>query len=154
MAKNSLLTLVLALWSVGCAPMAHVDPRPFKSTDAEIRPYVAEVEQLLNITAGTNIGFVDELEKESVGVCYIKVVPIFNDAITYKWILIKRGYWNKATDRARLSLIIHELLHCDYNIPHNNALRTDYCHESLMHESQPSDYCLHTHWDSYLSEWQ
>ena len=85
----------------------------YKYVDIGLSPYVQEYYNLLhdycpnksyNTTVMYNIKIVSDLDDEAIGVCY----RFFSG---YK-ILIKKPWWDMATDANKRQLIYHEMAHC------------------------------------------
>lgn len=154
---SRILAPILAYMAVGCAPIGHPDPRPIRSIGDDFKPYVADFEASYDWVVTTPIGFVDQLPDNKIGTCHTKTIKSGFPTTTYvyKWISIRRSYWDKATDISRLGLIYHELIHCEFEIHvHYNTLYSDYCPTSIMNNYLPSVYCLNKYWNSYVNEWQ
>lgn len=86
-----------------------------------------------------------KLEGTEVGNCIIR----FN---TWKEINIKKEYWDWASDKERLFLIIHELGHCDMLKEHNNILLSDGCYGSIMNQTVSNRSCVEKHYRYLLDE--
>lgn len=158
MVINRLVLLILVYLAAACAPIGHVDPRPIRSTDVEFKPYVADFEANYNVVVTTPIGFVDSFKDDvggnKIGTCTRRVVTS-SKTIVYKYISIKRSYWEEATDVSRLALIYHELIHCELGVKgHIDDRHEDDCATNFMNTFLPSAYCLDKYIDSYVKYWQ
>lgn len=154
---KSLLISILAYLAAACTPIGHPDPRPFRSIGAEFKPYVADFQANYGWVVTTPIGFVDQLPNGKLGVCNVKIITegFPSKTYTYKYIAIKRSFWDKASDIRRLAIIYHELIHCEFEVEgHLDDMHVDNCPTNIMSTYLPSDYCLNTYFDSYVKYWQ
>lgn len=108
--------LLLALFLVGCGPIPDptksYDPRDVSHNstfDPYIQRYVAEKGYGLHYDIP--IGFT-HIDGDIIGVCT-------RWSNGYRQIEIDIDYWNSASEQFRLSLIAHELGHCDLNRDHS-----------------------------------
>ncbi len=98
--------------------------RLYSSTDSTFSPYIAQFEGYAkSVTGDSNfkvgdvlINFGEPDETSFQGVCYIYA----NDA---REIIIRRDWWNNASDSDRESLIFHELGHCRLDRDHDDEVQ-------------------------------
>lgn len=88
-------------------------------------------------------------EKENVftaGFCGTSFFPFEHQ------VSISKLYWNYASEHKKISLLIHELYHCQYGFGHDDSLMEDKCPKTLMHSMTIPDHCLKKHWAYYMNE--
>src|SRR5690606_11448086 len=71
--------------------------------------------------------FTDKLKNNVIGTCYRWWGPDFRE------IKIDQAYWVSASKNERISLVFHELAHCDINRDHDEAFLTNGWPRSLMY---------------------
>ena len=133
--KNKLLPLIslilLAIITSSCGmPIIgkHVEKksgtsRLFSSTDSSFTPYIAQFEAYAkSVTGNSNfsvgdvlVNFGDPEVNTFQGVCYI----YSNDL---REIIIRRQWWDSASDSDKESLLFHELGHCRLDRDHDDEV--------------------------------
>lgn len=110
------LFIIMFLTLSACGPIPQVgnlDPRSINSTDAEFIPYVNKyiAEKGTGMFYDIPIGFA-HLNNPTVGLCT-------RWSNGYRQIQVDIDYWTTASHQLRVSLIAHELGHCDLNRDHS-----------------------------------
>lgn len=109
-----------------------------KNTPAEFKEYYDRFKKVFKVDpSNVEIVFKDSLDNiggSVVGACY------GND-----YIEIDKEFWDESSDEGREKLVFHELGHCALGFDHNDAIRPDGCHESMMHSYLDSDSCYRKH---------
>jgi len=117
--------ILVALLLTGCAKVK--DPRTIHGIAPEIQPYVDLYLQAKCMYTHNcfmyydiPIQFADFSNKSDIGICTWW-------SSGYRQITIDRVYWDNpyVTEDLKISLIFHELGHCDLNRQHNSALRSN-----------------------------
>jgi hypothetical protein len=125
--------IVVALLLTGCAKVK--DPRTIHGIAPEIQPYVnlylqakCTYKHYCHMYYDIPIQFADFTNSANIGLC------TWWDS-GYRQITIDKTYWDNPyiTEEIKISLIFHELGHCDLNRQHNSALRSDGQPVSLMY---------------------
>lgn len=106
------ILIPLLLIMVSCAPKPNNhDPRTITHNnefDSYIEHYIQEKGSGLEYDIPINFG---KLDKNYIGICTVW-------STGHRQIEIDREYWESASYRYRMSLIAHELGHCDLNKGH------------------------------------
>lgn len=87
------------------------------------------------ITHGTVVGF-----------CSVHIFP------PTVQVSINPDYWYRVNHKQKMALLIHEFLHCDYAVMHDNRMLDKECPYSLMYSTTLPAHCLELHWDHYIEE--
>lgn len=98
-------------------------------TPRELESYLVKFEQAYGQKVSIDINFVEKLDNNVVGVCYLY-------SSGYRKIELSNEYWNKVTELAQEELLFHELGHCVLNRGHNDkkiAYQNQSVPESIMY---------------------
>jgi len=99
--------------------------------DPTFDSYVEDVENILEYTSGVRVvRFIDDSELEGmkstvVGICKRGAGVV----------LIKKSTWGVYSEDLRVTLIMHELGHCDFYHDHTTENADDECNNTIMHPS-------------------
>lgn len=134
MNKKSLLKTKIILMLV-LLLLAILIPRiPSKTgVDKRLKPYLDEVVILSKGNLdykGLHINF-DNLNKETIGVCYYN----------RKEILIDLNYFKRANEKGKILLLAHEIAHCKKKIEHINGVNGWGCGKHFMHSYDGGNWC-------------
>lgn len=94
--------------------------------DTTFDPYLAQLEHILETALVTKVRFLESYEMEGTeksynAVCYSdRNVVVFNRAV-----------WDDASDEWRLSILLHEIGHCEFDLPHSSEEHE--CDGNIMH---------------------
>ena len=117
------LFVLSTLLLVACGQPKAGDPRSINGVDSafneEIKTYLdykSEFRGISGLSYDIPIQF-GELDGDTVGLCT-------RWSNGYRQIVIDRSYWYSTSYQRRLSLIAHELGHCDLNLGHNPTPNT------------------------------
>ena len=95
--------------------------------------------------AKVTVGFVNSISKEkAIGQC--------TTMMWFREVDILKGYWERASDLSKKTLLFHELGHGYCGRQHNNKLRADGCPESLMNSVAVPDECVKVYYSEYIKE--
>lgn len=124
-----------------------------KKTDRKFDSYIKKLPFKTNTKIGfyKAQGFWDKVIQERtesliIGFCGLSILPPTNQ------VSINPDYWNWASYKEKMALLIHEFMHCDYAERHDNNLKKDGCPESIMHKLKVPSACLDKHWKSYMED--
>lgn len=79
-------------------------------------------------------------------------------AVCVKWnsghkeIRVRKNYWDTIDRKHRLSLLAHEIGHCDYDLDHNDEILEDGCPASIMASMNFGGSCFKKHYNYYMEE--
>lgn len=127
--------------------------RMYSSTNSSFSPYVGQFEQHgKQVTGNPNytvgdipINFDIPEDNSFEGVCYI----YSNNS---REIIIRKDWWDSASDEDKESLIFHELGHCALDRDHDNEMTPDNNKASLMHQVIVRGHIFNAHRAGYVSE--
>lgn len=120
--RTILTSIILSLLILACGKK---DPRKFKNIDPSFDAYI----DLYETTKGSKMrdvgmGF-NKLKLPTIGVCFE-----YNNG--YREIHVDPDFWNESNENSRISLIFHELGHCDLGRKHDDAILESGYRKSIM----------------------
>ena len=69
----------------------------------------------LKLYYNTTIEFTDDLPNGWAAACS------YSGGSNVRWIGVRRGFWKDASEWRRYVLIMHEIGHCEFNLPHESS---------------------------------
>ncbi len=160
--KNTLLLLILSFFLASCGGsnkkhIQHLEgSRQFAATDSTFKPFVdsftSNARTYLSkptfVVGDIPVNFGDTSNNEFDGVC-----NSYSDGS--KEVLIKKSWWDKASNHQKEVMIYHELGHCSLNRDHDGELlsKDDYeVKASIMNPTIPGSAHYVQYKTSYLTE--
>jgi len=118
---------------------------PFKykysGIDKRIEPYVDELYELTGAKID-QVGFGTPIGVNAIATCNT----------LYTTITIKKGYWDKQSEKNKILILGHEFLHCYRGAEHKKRYGNGMCPKSIMYPASPGKWCSQVNFEEYTKE--
>jgi hypothetical protein len=121
---KSIIKLILLAFISSCATAPLGDPREFTTTNKEFYEFVDMYVSIKGSDSAKKIPInFKKVSRPQIAFCrFYRQKVQHGFAIHYKEIFIDPEFWRYASYFDKISVIFHELGHCDLNRDHNNSL--------------------------------